>query len=491
MPKRILRSIIDCDDSPLEANLRVNFQRLKDSPLEWVKPSDKQIYRFIQSYWDLHLECPSLQILVDHFASIDEIETLERLKEVREAEVYLHANFAHLLKGLVEEQNKIKALALIKEAQDIVVKGVTIGKGRQQIRKEGIRDAILHITDQAQNLIAQDGTVKNQGDLRSDTKATWEDYQTAKHEKHRVWGRLSGLEAIDTICHGHRKGELWVHAAFSGELKSTFAMNWAYNLITRYRTNVLYISLEVPYEQIRKIVHTMHTSNLKFITQGRKPLDYRKVRDGELSPEEEDFLKEALEDLENNPEYCALDVIAPDRDWTIDDVRSYAELLHKKKELGFIVIDHGSLLEPRRNRQFRDYTIALNSVLRDAKKLALQFNHGEGIPVLFLFQINRQGKNEADKAEGRYKMSALSYSNEAERSADVITTTYLNDEHRDLGTTLFCNLKNRDNPLFKPFQAAVDFTCRRIYNLDSWQGTAGSGITVEDHDAVVQALSGV
>jgi hypothetical protein len=121
----------------------------------------------------------------------------------------------------------------------------------------------------------------------------------------------------------------------------------------------------------------------------------------------------------------------------------------------------------------------LNSVLRDAKKLALQFNHGEGIPVLCLFQLNRQGRTEADKAEGRYKMNAISYANEAERSADVITTTYLNDMHRQAGTTLFCNLKNRDNPLFEPFEARVNFACRRISNIEQIN-TDGMG--VDDRD---------
>jgi len=221
----------------------------------------------------------------------------------------------------------------------------------------------------------------------------------------------------------------------------------------------------MPYPQIRRQLYVMHTANRKFENQGLQPLDYRSVRDGVLTPQQEVFYKAALEDFKTNPEYCAFETWCPDRDVTIADIRTHAELYHKKRELGLLVIDHGGLVEPMK-KNFKEFTIALNSVIRDAKKLALQFNHGEGLPVLMLFQINRQGKNEADKAEGRYKLNSLAYANECERSADVITTTYLNDELRQNGLTLFCNLKNRDNPLFSPFEASVNFGCRRIRTLD-------------------------
>ena len=61
-------------------------------------------------------------------------------------------------------------------------------------------------------------------------------------------------------------------------------------------------------------------------------------------------------------------------------------------------------------------------MIRDCKKLALNFNHGEALPVLLLFQINRLGKDDADKAEGVYKMKALAYSNECLISGTLVKT---------------------------------------------------------------------
>jgi len=287
------------------------------------------------------------------------------------------------------------------------------------------------------------------------------------------------------VCHGLKRGEMWVHAAFAGELKTTFALNWAYNLVTRYRTNVFYVSLEMPYEQLRRIVAVMHSANGRFKAMGKKPLDYRKVRDGELPAEDEPFLQEVLKDFDENPDYCRFEIWSPDRDVTIDDIRIEAELLHKQMDVGFLVIDHGGLVEPKRKHS--SYTIELNSVLKDAKKLALHFNGGEGLAVLMLFQINREGKDAADKAEGKYKMRALSYANEAERSADVISTTYLNDDHRDNGTSTCCCLKNRDNPLFGTHLISVIFSCRRMKNNDISE-VEGHGMGLDDPDDVLNTM---
>ncbi len=51
-----------------------------------------------------------------------------------------------------------------------------------------------------------------------------------------------------------------------------------------------------------------------------------------------------------------------------------------------------------------------------------------------------------------------------------MTTTYLNDDLRKDGNARVCNLKNRDNPLFEPMLIGVDFTCRRLFELEAGAG---------------------
>jgi intein/homing endonuclease len=82
-------------------------------------------------------------------------------------------------------------------------------------------------------------------------------------------------------------------------------------------------------------------------------------------------------------------------------------------------------------------------------------------------------------------------SHNCEKSADIITTTYLNDDHRRNGTTVFCNLKNRDNPIFEPFVASVNFTSRRISNMNTINSAGGRGMAVEDHQEALRMMMNV
>lgn len=490
--KRLLRSVIDFEDGKVSKDaLNVNYARLQSSSIEWTHPVDEKLYAYIKAFFLHNFELPTATTVRDFFGreGAEDIEALERIKDIQAAPTYVHKNYGNLLAQLLEDQNRLKMRTLLSDTQEIVTKGRVVQEGKEKVRFHGVKDALVYFSRRAHDLVPADSNAKTRGDLREDAEAAWQEYQLAKRERGKVWGAFTGINEIDKICHGCKRGELWIHAAFIGELKTTFALNWAYNLVTRYRTNVFYVSLEMPYEQLRRNISAIHTAHRKWSVQGKTPLDYRKVRDGELSPEEEVFLKESLDDFGSNPEYCRFQIWAPDRDVTIDDIRVEAELMHKQMEVGMIVIDHGGLVESSKKSQ--DYTIELNAVMRGAKKnLALHFNGGEGVPVLMLFQLNRQGKDDADKNEGRYKVKALSYANEAERSADYVTTTYLNDDHRANGTTLFCNLKNRDNPLFQPFQASVDFISRRISNFDPSRATV-AGVRVDTPDGHDELLRGM
>lgn len=485
--KRLLRSVIDFEDGKISKDaLGVNYQRLQASKIEWAQPVDERIYGFLREFYVNNFDLPTASTVRDFFTRSDDLEVIERLKDIAASPTYVHKNYDHLLKQLLEDQNRLKMRVLLKDTEEIVSKGRVIEEGKEKVKLQGVKDALIYFTRRANDLIPADANTQTRGDLREDIDHVWQQYQTAKREQGLVWGAFTGLNEIDKVCHGCKKGEMWVHAAFVGELKTTFALNWCYNLVTRYRTNIFYVSLEMPYDQLRRIVCVIHSANKKWKIQGKSPLDYRKVRDGDLTAEEEAFYQEVLQDFSTNPEYCRFEVWAPDHDVTIDDIRVEAELLHKQMDVGLIAIDHGGLVESR--RKHRDYTIELNAVLRDAKKaLALQFNGGEGVPVLVLFQLNRQGKDDADKSEGEYKIKALSYANECEKSADYITTSYLNKDHRENGTTVFCNLKNRDNPLFNKFIASVNFVCRRICNFDPEISTI-AGMRVDTPDGQDELL---
>lgn len=265
-----------------------------------------------------------------------------------------------------------------------------------------------------------------------------------------------------------------------------FASNWAYNAVTKYRTNVVFISLEMTRPAMRRNAYSLHSANAKFAERGYKPLDYRAIRDGQLTPEQEQYYREVVcPDFGSNPNYGTYELIIPDREWTMSDISMQLELLNREFEVGMVVIDYGLLVKPESKRKSDSYVQEMNAIVTGAKKMSLHFNKGAKLPVMMLLQINRNGKDEADKNDGVYNMSALTWVNAAEKDADVITTTYLNKELRQQRRTKISNLKNRDNPPFDPFEAYVEWEPRKIMSISQAQP---EGFTVDDGAAFLNSL---
>jgi hypothetical protein len=203
-------------------------------------------------------------------------------------------------------------------------------------------------------------------------------------------------------------------------------------------------------------------------------VDYQKIRDGQLTPDEEDFLRNVVvpdfNDKVANP-YGSIhiEVADPDKsDFTVADIRARAEVLYAKYPLSMIFVDHALLVSPR--RWVASTTDRLNEVIRDCKRLAMSFNRGAGISVVLLFQISREGFKAATKARENgtnhvYNLTFLSYANEAERSADIVTASWIDNDLAKDNQVLYQCLKARDHQPFEPFRASIHWPTRKLMTL--------------------------
>jgi len=265
---------------------------------------------------------------------------------------------------------------------------------------------------------------------------------------------------------------------------TTLSLNYAYNNVMVYGKNIFYAILEMPYSQLRRQLYVIHSSHGKFITEWNKEdgyvgLDYRKVRDGELSPRDKARLRIVAKDFKESAR-GKLYVWRPkkDEEGTIAGIRRKAEMFDNKYGCDGLVIDHLGLVTPKRHSS--DNVATQNAVVRDARLMALNFARGKGVPLLGLWQMNRQGKMRAEKADGRYDIAAISYANEIEKSADVITYTYLDENLRKDGKFYLGNLKNRDNPMFDRMIGKILWTSKRMRAMET-------GMLDLDADVIVSA----
>jgi hypothetical protein len=126
---------------------------------------------------------------------------------------------------------------------------------------------------------------------------------------------------------------------------------------------------------------------------------------------------------------------------------------------------------PDKNDKYGDWNIDLNNIIKRLKNLALNFDSGRKLRIISPFQINRKGFEEAEKNDGRFKISALSNANEAERSSDLVITTYFTEEMKKAGLVKIGCLVHRRGDTFDPFEAHIDFETKHIKDIIQRQKT--------------------
>jgi hypothetical protein len=122
--------------------------------------------------------------------------------------------------------------------------------------------------------------------------------------------------------------------------------------------------------------------------------------------------------------------------------------------------------------------------------MALGFNRGEGIPVLCLFQISREGFKAAEKNGGKYNLTHLSYANEAERSADVVICSWFGDDQREKSQVLYQCLKSRDQAPFENFEAQITWPAGRTLDMPLQLQSSAKPKQAPKGDALDKILDG-
>lgn len=490
------------DSSPaqMEELLR-NYSQLYASGLGFETPEDLPLWEEIKNFVRTFNHVPDISSLRSHFKLRGEDTVLQRLDDLSALQVLVKGDFTTRLKTKAEERQTRQVAELLKEASEIAVSGREFRNGREVKTLKGPIDAVRHVLDRSHAIVAPVLGTKISGEVLGDGEDFKTEYLRVAADPLAGIGQHTGIGQMDTALNGAKTYELWIHAAFTGGMKSTTELNWAYNQAVWFGFGSVIFSLEMPYQQVRRLLYALHSSHAKFLpirmklglqkTPGAEAvgLPYEHIRDGTLSkwhPNAEQFLLNYVIPDFNGKHIPELDdywepgtfrdsslygkihieVADPEKsDFTMLDLRQRAELIYNKTPFHALFIDHVGLMSPR--KWVSSTTDRLNEIIRDAKRLAMSFNRGKGIATVALFQINREGYKQALKAKektgiARYDLTHLSYANEAERSADIVTTSWLDDDLSKQNRVLYQNLKSRDQKPFEPFVARVEWPNRRI-----------------------------
>lgn len=421
---RILRAVFQIGNNPEPEEAKNNWIKLIEYDLEFEDEEDLKIFKYLTSYYDQMSSPPDFLLMKEYFENENDIETVSRLDEVSAAQVHIRTNYLSIIKAEQQKQLTKKMVILCRDATTIAEHGKNIEqKDRKKLVLRGPNDAANYLFENLAQFTKIESGTRLEGVISEDAEEVFEQYEFAEKNKQFLHRNLFGLEPVDEACSGHKRGEFWIHTAFTGELKTSLALNYAYNNAMVYGKNIFYAILEMPYDQLRRQLYVIHSSHGKFVTEWHKEdgytgLNYIQVRDGLLTKKDKERYRIIVNDFK---ESCKgrLFVWRPKAGTGIQDIARKAEMFHNRWGCDGIVIDHLGLVKTRSNR---DYVVALNEVVQESRQVALDFARGQGVPLLALFQMNRQGKLRADKNDGYYDMSAISYANECLIGSTLIPT---------------------------------------------------------------------
>ena len=431
-----------------------------------------------------HNHVPEYNTLSTHFKVNHQDDILDRLEVLTYLSALTQGDFITRLEAKAHDRRVRQVGDLIKDAADIVSVGIEVKDGREKKMLQGPIDAVRHFLEHSHAIVSPTLGARLSGEVTKDGAEVRSEYERVEADPLAGIGQFTGLPQADTALSGAKRHELWIHAGYTGGMKSNWMLNWAYNQAVFFHHDSVVFSLEMPYRQCRMMLYAMHSAHEKFRTVRHQlglqkdtlvtvGLPYTDIRDGTLGnhhPNAKQFLFDYvipdLGDEANKYGKIHIEVADPDRpDFTVANLREKAELLYSDSPFATIFVDHCGLMAPR--KWVSSTTERLNEVLRDLKRLAMSFNRGQGIAVVGLFQIGREGQKRVKKAReagnrNEYQLFDLSYANEAERSADIVTATYVDKDLMKQNRVEFQNLKSRDQAPFETFLARVEWPCRRI-----------------------------
>jgi replicative DNA helicase len=195
-------------------------------------------------------------------------------------------------------------------------------------------------------------------------------YEDIKAHPEKYRGIKIGIDKLDAITGGFRKGELVITMGATKVGKSIFLLNTQYNTMIQ-GLNSIYVTIEMPAEQVRRRLASRISG-----------IPYLGIRNTNLTDNELEKLKTDLTAFETNHGFSQ--IIDVPKDCTTKLIEAKIQSLRRTQKIDLIIIDYLLLMTPsvphtRMSREERVTQISL-----ELKEMARALD----IPVITATQVN-------------------------------------------------------------------------------------------------------
>lgn len=430
----------------------------------------KNLWKMLERYYDVALGIMTKKTLSDLLGRSEQVDAAKVLLYEEAYEECVGMEVAdHEFRYSVDALKDLKAKELTGEtiatAFEILERGAEVGRDRL----EGHIDARQYAYAQFAEIDRLNNTESApEGDIRHEADEILKEYQDRKAGKTGI-GVLSGIGSIDHATGGFQRGELSLIAAFTNHGKTQFCCQTAWHTSVKQGKNVFFATSETVRGTVRRRIIARHSRLPQFeYPQGLNSTD---IRDGTLSPKEEQILKDVVHDLDKNPNYGRLYIAQIPRGATLSYLEARMNRQGMTWDIDLGVVDALMLLKPDRHRGSEREEF--NDILRDAKVFATSFQEGRGVPMVSPWQIRRESYLEALRT-GFYGLASLSDTSEAEKSSDQIVSLLGMPENKAEVVLQF--LKMRDGEIPTPVTLQTDF--RNAYLADKSTNSLSNGFSL-------------
>jgi len=398
--KKVLRSLVFKDQKEVP-NAIENLSKMDIARFVHLTPAEQAVLEWVLEFYQKSGQAPTLSVVHDHFQTLNKVEETVLMEDCLGVDPELGSSFDTLIEYEIEAQSVRRLSTVCKQAMKIASHGETV-KNTTII---GCDAAVSWLYSELKGKPSKDEG-KIPANMTKAAVALDTLYQDRKNNPQKTYGVLTGYGLIDSATAGIRKKQLYIHAGFSGHLKSTHAMNMIVNSVVDGGWNAIMFTSEMPAQDVMLMMIAIHSANKRFQTVA-KPLSAYRLLLGALHAPEEKFFKVVKDDLLSNSDHGSIRVVDAGEFTTFGSIQQRVFKEHMEEEIDVLWIDYLTRLPVDTKYRSIDVTTAKNETIADAKRFAMSFNKGEGLAVCSPFQINREGFKRARDHEG--KIDVISY----------------------------------------------------------------------------------
>lgn len=267
----------------------------------------------------------------------------------------------------------------------------------------------------------------------------------------------TGMPQIDGPFEGFTPGSFIGVLGWAKDGKSTVVLNWAYQNLLLGRNGV-YITLEMRESLVMDRLYALHSHHPKFraIHGGLSPRSLQ--RRG--TEEQELFLHDhVIPDLQSLP--GKLHIEYANSGVSVAQLRKMLELYDKMDNgeypLDYFILDYPDKMDKvtDANKKLSPWQIT-ESLYSDLKNICDDFGDGRQIVGIFPTQVNRSGRDKAEKNGGVYDLGCIGSTHGIATSCTQMFYVYSDQHQKSQGYASIGLIVDREGAMVDPFVVEVD-----------------------------------